>query len=176
MRITIISLVALLTLNACGAIAERASEEFIEQVVESSGEDIGDVDIDFDDDGSVTIESEEGSVSVGANVEIPDSLSVPVPSGAVAVVAFSDGATTSLSLTSDQGFDEVVEFYEDWASSFDPPLETSFMEYTTDDGAIKTMTWLDGPGTVSVTAAICFSVDTGELDDVCITIFEMPEG
>jgi len=176
MRITILSLVAMLTLSACGAVPERAAEEIIEQAAESNGDDLGDVDTDFDDEGSLTIESDEGTVSVGANVDIPDSLSVPVPSGAVAVNVFTDDTDTMVSLTSDQGFDEVVEFYEDWASSVDPALETSFMEYTTDNGVIKTMTWLDDPGTIAVTAAICFSVETGELDDVCITIFETPEG
>lgn len=49
------------------------------------------------------------------------------------------------------------------------------MEFTTDDGVIKTMTSLDDPGTVAVTAAICFNIDTGALHDVCITIFETPE-
>lgn len=174
MRTWIMGLAILLTLTACEAVAERATEELIEQAVESSGEDIGDVDIDFDDngEGSVSIQTDEGSVEVGTDVELPDTMATPVPSGAITRTVFTDGATLSASLTSDQSYEDVVAFYEDWAESFDPPLDASSLDYTVDEGVIKTTTWLGDPANTSVSVSICFDVETGGLDDVCITIFE----
>jgi hypothetical protein len=77
----------------------------------------------------------------------------------------------SASLWSDQSYDDVSAFYEDWAASFDPPLESSTLEYTVDDDVVKTTTWLSDTTSTAVTVAICFDVETGRLDNVCITIF-----
>lgn len=65
-RITIAAAVAAtLGLSACGAVAERATEQGLEQLIESSIDDeLGDFDIDLSD-GNFSIETDDGSFSFG---------------------------------------------------------------------------------------------------------------
>lgn len=67
-KITIAGAVAAaLGLSACGAVAERATEQGVEQLIESSIDDeLGDFDIDLDlSDGNFSIDTDDGSFSFG---------------------------------------------------------------------------------------------------------------
>lgn len=116
-------LAALFALTSCGEVAERATEEAIEQ---SAGGD-GEVDIDFDDDGgSFSVEGEDGSIEYDISGEgggdLPDDFpDVPLPDdlSIMSSAKQSAGDETLWSVTGQVGdedaegvFADIVDTYE----------------------------------------------------------------
>lgn len=112
-----------LVVTACGSIgeniAERATEEAIEQAAESEGG--GDVDIDVQEDGvsfSQSGEDGESEMQIGGDVEIPEELPVPVPDGGTVTSSssFSQDSETVYSVAVEypaEKYEEIVAFYDD---------------------------------------------------------------
>lgn len=86
----------------CGAIAEQATEEMVEQAIESQGG--GQVELDGND-GEMTIETEDGSMTFGSG-EVPAIVSdnLDLPSGNVTYaseMSGPEGATATVGLEVD---------------------------------------------------------------------------
>lgn len=189
------AIVALVVLTAaCGG--KSAEEELLEQILESGGADIGDLDIsgdgdDFnltmqdedgndinisgsgdDDEFSMTIEGDDGDTFVIGGGELPDGLITPVADGGSVGFAMSSGDERSVNLTYPEGsFESLVEFYDDrldLGGDNENRYETSF---SSEDGTFRTVGWNDSDGNWVVTVADCFGL-TGEFGSACVTIFE----
>lgn len=112
-----------LVTTGCGDLAEKVAEEALEEAIEA-GEG-GDIEIDFGDieDGEFTVTGEDGeSISFGST-ELPDDFDLPVPED-INVITSSfledpDGGKQGFVVleTDANRYEEVVSFYEDWAST-----------------------------------------------------------
>ncbi len=189
------AIVALVLLAAaCGG--KSAEEELLEQILESGGADIGDIDINSDDgefnltvqdeDGndisiagggddeefSMTIEGEDGESFVIGGGELPEGLETPVLDGGSVGFSMSSGGERSVTLTYPEGsFEALVSFYDDRldiGGDDGNRFETSF---TSEDGTIRTVGWNDTDSNWAVTVSDCFGLN-GELGSACVTIFE----
>ncbi|MCP3995707.1 MAG: hypothetical protein GY722_11665 [bacterium] len=78
-RLVVAIAALMLLVAACGG--KTAEEELLEQILENSGEDIGDVQINTDDDGNITIEmeGEDGEdISINTNDDGDDNVNITV--------------------------------------------------------------------------------------------------
>ena len=104
--LTISIAAASLMLPACSP-----GEELAEQIIESQ-EGVGDVEID-EDSGQVSVESEDGSVSIGGG-EVPEGFPIAIPDDAEVQAVIQNGSEATVSLSIDDQFESVKDFYEDW--------------------------------------------------------------
>ena len=115
-RIAALATIALLlgtALTGCGFAAEQASEAIVEG---STG-----ADVEIDDDGeSVSIETEDGSVEIsgGDSATIPDGFpkDVPLYDGALVMSQkfdTEDGVAYNIGIKTDDGANDVAEWYSD---------------------------------------------------------------
>ncbi|MCP4964939.1 MAG: hypothetical protein GY926_06860 [bacterium] len=189
----LVTLFALMLLAAaCGG--QSAEEALLEEILENSGEDIGDIDINTDDgnfninvegeDGedinitgggdddefSITVEGEDGETMTFGGGEVPDGVKSPIPDGGTVASTFSTGEDISVSLTyPGTSFDELVSFYDDRLdASDDERFESSF---TTEDGTFRSVVWSGADGDWTVNVSDCIGIN-GDLDSVCVSIFE----
>jgi len=118
-RVVLGSVVLAMVLSACGG-------AITEQIIESQ-DGVGNVEID-ENSGSVVIEFEdeegESSGTFGGG-EVPADFPVPVPSGGTVMGVFTTAGDTSLSLTySSTEFNDIKDFYANWAASAGEELST----------------------------------------------------
>ena len=191
----LIALFALMLLAAgCGG--QSAEEALLEEILENSGEDIGNVDIntddgDFslniegedgedisisgggdDDDFTMTVEGEDGETFSFGGGEIPEGLQVPIADGGDVISSFSSNSDKSVTLNYPASeFDQLVSFYDSQLGSGDS-VSRFESSYSTDDGNMRNVSWTDDDeGNWNVSVGDCYGTG-GDLDSVCVTIFE----
>lgn len=172
---------------ACGG--QSAEEELLEQILENSGEDVGDVNINTDDgefsisvegedgedisisssgdgdDAEITIEGDDGEVMTFGGGELPDGLTLPVPDGGTVQTAITSGTEVLASIQYVNGdFDELVGFYDAALSDEYERSETSF---TTEDGTFRNVFWNSDNGARSVAVGDCIGQE-----GICVNLIE----
>jgi hypothetical protein len=189
-----------LLIAACGG--QSAEEQLLEEILENSGEDIGDIDIDTgggdgdfsisiegegdgegftmtgsgdDENFEITVEGDDGETMTFGGGDIPDGLTVPVP----------DGGEVTMSLTSDQdisvalqypenAYDQLVAFYDSNLDVSSDSVDRYESTMSTEQGTIRSVNWNESNYGWTVNVSDCFGGVTGELDSICVTIFESP--
>lgn len=143
MRRTVVVIVAMLVVAACG----NAAENIAEQAIEADGG--GDVDIEVDDDGetvSMEFEDEDGSGSVSfGGGEIPDDFPLPVPDGGdvIQVVELSDGSQSVSMQYDPDDFESLSEEFVDHFSQFSDTQtstgtgESPFLNLISEEGGVS---------------------------------------
>lgn len=158
---------------ACGGAVDKISAEIAEKAIEASGD--GDVDVEVSgegDDLSVSIETEEGSLSVGGGSELPDDLGIPVPDGGnVTTAGTQDSAAFAAVEFSQDRYDELVSFYENWTASDDEEWEASTATIDMGGETQRSAQWYAGSSVILVNDCFSLSGDgDGGLTSACVTI------
>ncbi len=186
--------VLVLTAAACGGSAE---DELLEQILESGNDGISDIDIDSDtgelnisfegedgeevnvvsqgEDGefSMTIEGEDGETFTFGGGEVPDGMVTPIADGGTVVQSYSSDSDRSVSVEYSAGmYEQLVTMYDGVFDGVDNVSRTE-SSYTTEDGTIRTVGWYGGNGSTNVTVSDCYTISSGQLDSVCVTIYEL---
>ncbi|MDJ0952655.1 MAG: hypothetical protein QNJ81_03145 [Acidimicrobiia bacterium] len=186
--------VLVLTAAACGGSAEDA---LLEQILESGNDGISDIDIDSDtgelnisfegedgeevnvvsqgEDGefSMTIEGEDGETFTFGGGEVPADMVTPIADGGTVVQSYSSDSDRSVSVEySAAMFEQLVDLYEGVFAGVDDVSRTE-SSYTTEDGTIRNVGWYGGSGAINVTVSDCYTISSGQLDSVCVTIYEL---
>lgn len=182
----------LLVATACGG--QSAEEALLEEILENSGEDIGDIDINTDDgefsiniegedgedvnvsssgsddDVEITIEGEDGEVMTIGGGDIPDGLDLPIPDGGEVLTSITSGSDVlaTISYEGDR-FDELVAFYDAEINSDSDEISRNETSFTTEDGTFRSVNWADNDGTFFVSVADCTGIG-GEIGAVCVTV------
>jgi hypothetical protein len=191
----VISALVLLT-AACGG--ESAEERLVEEILENSGEDIGDVDINLggdgeefsiniqgedgqdinisgsgeDEDFSMTIEGDDGEVMTFGGGEVPDDLTVPYPSGGQVTGTFSSDTDVTVAFMFPRAeFDSIVSFYDDALDPDSDDVERNESSFSSEEGTQRSVFWYSSSGDFQVTVTDCYGLE-GELDSACVNIFE----
>ena len=167
----IILVVLALAVSACGTLAEKATEQIVEQAIES-GEG-GEVDLDIDTDaGTFSVETEDGSMQVGSGLDLPANLEIPVPTGGnVTSTQSGDGYAQALIAFPRERLEELVEFYEDWVDSQSGVFQTSNSQYSNDGELFRKYNWFAYESGVSVGVSDCYS-SSGEGIDACVSVLD----
>lgn len=180
--------VLVLVVAACGG--QSAEEALLEEILENSGEDIGDIDINTDDgefsinvegedgedisisssgdgdDAEVTIEGDDGEVMVIGGGEIPDGLELPVAPGGFVQTAITSGTEVIAALQYEGGdYDELVAFYDSELGGGD--FERSETSFTTEDGTFRNVYWISEDGNTNVTVGDCIGQD-----GICVNLIQ----
>jgi hypothetical protein len=156
---------------ACGNVAETVAEQIAE---EAAG---GDVEIDINDDGgNVSIESDEGTMEIGSELDLPDALSIEVPDGGSVTTVLDFDTDVSVVVSYDLGeFDNLIDFYTNWAAGQSEEFQSSINEFDSSDGvSFKTAVWLsnDSATTINLTSCYLAGSTEDEPDAVCLTVSE----
>jgi hypothetical protein len=172
MRKTLFTMAALCALvaAACGG-GESLAENLTERAIEGAGG--GNVDVEFDEDGEdfeVNVQTDEGSITIGGG-EIPDGLDVPVPDGGdvQSSMALNDDITVSVAWSGSE-YERLVSFYEDWTGAQDMEFEKNSSTFESDDGVLRNTSWYSSDRNTIISVGDCYSIESGELDDVCVNI------
>jgi hypothetical protein len=192
--IVIIALVMLTA--ACGG--KSAEEQLLEEIMENSGEDIGDVDISVDEEGEnfsinvqgedgedisisgsgddetfeMTVEGEDGEVMTFGGGEVPDDLTVPYPPGGDVTGTFSSETDVTVALMYPRNeFDSLVSFYDDALKSGSDDVERTESSFSSEEGDQRSVFWFSSNGDFQVSVTDCYGLE-GELDSACVSIFE----
>lgn len=192
--VVVISALVLLT-AACGG--KSAEEQLLEEIMENSGEDIGDLDINLDeddgnfsisvegedgedinitgsgddDDFSMTVEGEDGEVMTIGGGEIPEELTLPYVDGGDVVQSFVSNTDVTVVLQYPGAqFDQLVAFYDSELNSGD--VDRNESSYTTDDGTFRNVAWYPSSGDWTATVGDCFGTASGDLDTACVTLYQ----
>jgi len=180
MRKAVIALIGAIVfvVAACGggeSVGEKVAEKILEESLENEG--VGNVDIDIDEDGdgsvSIDVEGEDGgSISFGGG-DIPDELTVPVPSGGDVMTSFVSGGDVIVTLTYPSSeFDSLVDFYEDWTNGESDEFQTSKSTFESAEGVtIRTTIFLSSDSDTAINLTDCPIEDRY---DVCVSISESP--
>lgn len=193
----ILATVAVLALIVAGC-GDSAEERLVEEMIERSGGDVSDIDInnngdDFDmtiegedgetisvsgsgddDDFTMVIEGEDGEVMSFGSGEIPEGLETPIPDGGNVTSSLTAPGQVSVTLEYDQArFDELVATYDGVMSGdgVDRYESTS----SAGDDTIRTVSWSGNDGDTFVTVSDCYSTSSGEMDAVCVSVYETTE-
>ncbi len=191
-RIAIVLVALTLLAAACGG--KSAEDALLEKILESSSEDIGDIDINTDDgdfnisvtgeDGedisitgggdddefAITVEGEDGETMTFGGGEVPDGLQTPVPDGGEVVSTFSTGEDITVSLTyPGSSFEQLVSFFDDRLDfGSDNRFESSF---SSEEGTFRAVVWNADDGNWTVNVSDCYGLN-GDLDSACVSILE----
>jgi hypothetical protein len=191
-------LALVLVMAACGG--QSAEEELLEQIFENAGEDIGNIDINTDgddftiniegededgenfsitgggDDGDFefTIEGEDGETLTFGGGTIPDNLQIPIPDGGDVQSSIEGDGTVIITLIyPGSEFGNIVAFYDSQLNPDSDEVDRFETSFTSDEGQFDTVGWNATDGGWNVNLSTC-SVDTdGNLDQACLTIFQM---
>ncbi len=193
-RTTVIIAAALVVLVAgCGG--NSVEEAVVERMLEEAGGDIGDVNFDANGDGfemsvegedgetinvsasgddedfSMVIEGEDGeSMTIGGG-EVPEGMKTPVAAGGRVMSTFESSGDFSVSLEYPASmFDELVAQYDGYITGDGVSRYES--SSSANDGTVNTVTWVSADGSAQVSVSDCYSTDTGDLDAVCVSIYE----
>jgi hypothetical protein len=195
-RIVIVISALALVAAACGG--QSAEEELVERILESGGEDIGDVDIDTggdgefsiniqgedgedisvtgsgdDEDFEITVEGDEGETMTFGGGDIPDGLTVPVPDGGEVTMSLASAQDISVALQYPQSdYDRVVSFYDGTFDSDSDSVDRYESTYSTEDGTVRSVNWNESDYDWTVTVSDCFGSASGEMDAVCVTVYQ----
>lgn len=182
----------MLLLAACGG--NTVEEEILEQMLENSGEGIGEIDIDTSDGGdnfnmtvegedgeeititgggddeefSVTVEGEDGgTMSIGGG-DIPEGLTLPVVDGGDVLTSFvSDQDMSVMLLYPGAAYEQLVAFYEGQLPSGEDVYKSE-NTFTDDDGEHRSISWIGDSFMVSLQD--CEGPETNALDSVCVNL------
>ena len=195
-RLVIATSALVLLTAACGG--KSAEEQLLEEIMEASGEDIGDLDIDLGDDGEdfsiniqgedgedisisgvgddesfeMTVEGEDGEVMTFGGGEVPDDLSVPYPGGGEVTAVFSSESDLTVALMYPQTeFDSLVSFYDDALNPDSDDVQRNESTFSSDDGTTRSVFWIASEGGWQVSVTDCYGLE-GELNSVCLNIYE----
>jgi hypothetical protein len=155
MRVVALVMVGCTTvgLTACGAVAEKVSENATEKAIESANG--GNADVDINDDGSFSVKSKDGSFAVSADGELADGFptEVPLVEGKVeASWSSSDGDQQGWWVTLD--VDDAKAAYAEAKSSLEDSGYTITGDYQgTADGQFSGNLSAEGDWVVNVAAA-----------------------
>ncbi|MDJ0924129.1 MAG: hypothetical protein QNJ77_06160 [Acidimicrobiia bacterium] len=198
-RLFVVVSALVLLVAACGG--KSAEEQLLEEILENSSEDIGDIDIstggdgddfsiniqgedeegqDFsitgggnDDDFEITISGEDGEQMTIGGGEIPDELVLPYPPGGSVSSTFVTGSDVNVSLQYPAAqFDQLVSFYD---SELGSDAERSESTYSTEDGTFRNVFFNAQDGNWTVGISDCVGFTTGEFDTVCVTLYQIGE-
>lgn len=174
-RLMVVMVVGLaLAASACGAAVDKLNEEIAEQAVEAAGG--GDVDVEFSGDGdefSVNVETDEGSLSIGVGSEIPDELTIPLPGGGdVTTAGTQNGSAFAAVQFSQDRYDELVSFYEDWTTGDAGEWENSNTTIEMNGETQRTAQWFAGGSMILVSDCISISGGDTSFNSTCVTINE----
>ncbi len=143
----VLAIVALAgTATACGAVAERATEEIMEQAIENQGS--GNVDVELDEeDGGIQVTDDTGEVAIGSGAELPADFALPVPSGGEVLFSMdnTDGTAVTVQYEADR-FDELVATYDDFFAGQSDVQRSEISEP-------RNVSWITSNGLVSVSDA-----------------------
>lgn len=147
-------IVLALLLGACGSVAEKASEEVIENAIES--ESGGDVDVEVDGDGISVTGTGGESIAVGEGAEIPDSITLPIPDGGSVVFAMEVGSGASANIQyPGSRFEELVATYDSYFEGEETTRSESSnpasVSWLFDGGFVSVGESPDGTAVVSIT-------------------------
>jgi hypothetical protein len=161
-RLLVVFSALLLLLAACGG--QSAEEELLEQILENSGDDIGDVNIDLGEDGEgfnlnvtgddgedvtisgsgtdddmvITVEGDDGETMTIGGGEIPDDLQIPVAPGGEVQTSIVSGSEILVSLLYANGdYDQIVAFYDDQLDAGSDAVEKTETSFSTEDGTFR---------------------------------------
>ncbi len=191
-RLLIVIAAFVLLVAACGG--KSAEEELLEQILENSGEDIGNVDINLgedgdefnltvegedgedvsisggnDDDFSITVEGEDGETMTFGGGEIPEALELPVaPGGEVqSSITSNDEVLVSLQYTAGD-FDQLVAFYDSELNADSDDVDRSETSFTTEDGTFRNVYYAPASGSDwTVTVGDCIG-----LPGICVNLIQ----
>jgi hypothetical protein len=197
-RLVIAVSALVLLIAACGG--QSAEEALLEEILENSGEDIGDIDIDSGGDGDfsiniqgedgedisvsgsgddenleITVEGDEGETMTFGGGDIPDGLTVPVPDGGEVTMSLTSDQDISVALQYPQNaFDQLVAFYDSNLDASSDSVDRYESTMSMEQGTIRSVNWNESDYAWSVNVSDCISGATGDLDSACVTIFESP--
>jgi hypothetical protein len=183
----------LLLVAACGG--KSAEEELLEQILENSGEDIGDVDINLGEDGegfnltvegedgedinitssgddeddfTLTVEGEDGETMTIGGGEIPDDLQLPVAPGGEVQSSIAGGSEILVALQYVDGdFDQLVSFYDSQLNPDSEGVERNETSFTTEDGTFRNVYYAQDDGSWTVTVGDCIG-----LPGICVNLIQ----
>ncbi len=196
--ITALAIALSLIASACGGSTEdEIAERIAENLIENSDGDIKDIDINTNDGGlnitfegedgeevnvvsqgedgefNMTIEGEDGqSFSIGSG-SVPDGMKTTIADGGNVVQSYNSDNDRSVTIEYPSSrFDELVALYE---SEFQGVEDVSKFESSnsTDDGVIRNVGWFVSSGNTNVNVSDCYTMSSGALDAVCVTIYEL---
>ncbi len=189
-------LALVLVLAACGG--QSAEEELLEQILENTGEDIGNIDINSDDgdfsiniegegedgedfsitgggddeDFEITVEGEDGETFTFGGGSIPDSLQLPIPDGGDVQSSIEAEGDVIVTLAYPGGqFPSIVAFYDSQLNPDSDDVDRYESSFTTDDGQFDTVVWSATDGSWSVNLTTC-SLTGGGPDNACLSIIQ----
>lgn len=195
-RLFIVIAALVLLTAACGG--KSTEEQLLEEIIENSGEDIGDLDISLDEDGEnfsisvegedgedisisgsgddetfeMTVEGEDGEVMSIGGGEIPEGMTVPYPDGGTVMTSFVTESAISVTMTFPSGdFDRLVSFYDDSLNPDSDDVDRNESSFSSDEGTMRNVFWASSEQNWTVGVSDCFGM-TGELDSACVTISE----
>ena len=133
--------------------------------------------VDFDaDGGKVSIENDDGSIDLGSDLEIPDGLSIDVPSGGSVGSVLELDNEIVVALFYDIGeFENLVEFYADWTAEQPGEFDESTNEFESAERVLfKSVTWFGNDLSTSINIVNCFILDSSgdETEQVCLSLSE----
>ena len=160
---------------ACGGAVDKISAEIAEKAIEASGDGAVDVEVSGEgDDLSVSIETEDGSVSIGGGSELPDDLRIPMPDGGSVTTSGSQDSAAFVAVEFSQDrYDELVSFYENWTASDDEDWEASTATIDMGGETQRSAQWFAGSSAILVSDCFSLSGDgDGGLSSACVSISE----
>jgi hypothetical protein len=193
-RLLVVFSALLLLLAACGG--QSAEEELLEQILENSGDDIGDVNIDLGEDGEgfnlnvtgddgedvtisgsgtddemvITVEGDDGGTMTIGGGEIPDELQIPVPPGGDVQTSIVSDSEILVSIVYDgDSYDELVEFYDSQLDAASDAVEKTETSFSTEDGTFRNVYYGPSEGSDwTVTVGDCMLGEPG----ICVNIIQ----
>lgn len=156
--------IAVLALLVAGCGGNSVEEEILEQMLENSDEDIGELDLELGDDGdgfnlkvtgddgedisitgsgdddemTITVEGEDGETMTIGGGDIPAGLEIPVAPGGTVQTSISGGGEMVVALQYPTGdYDEIVAFYDEQLDSESDAVEKTETSFTTEDGTFR---------------------------------------
>lgn len=183
----------LLLVAACGG--KSAEEELLEQILENSGEDIGDVDINLGEDGegfnltvegedgeninitgsgddeddfTFTVEGEDGETMTIGGGDIPDELQLPVADGGEVQSSIVSESDVLVSLQYVDGdLDQLVSFYDAQLNPGSDNVTKNETSFTTEDGTFRNVYYAQDDGSWTVTVGDCIG-----LPGICVNLIQ----
>lgn len=194
-RLAVVFVSLLLVVAACGG--KSAEEELLEQIIESGGDDISDIDISSDDgefnlsiegedgedvsisgsgdddDFEITVEGEDGETMTFGGGEVPEGLDLPVAPGGDVQTSMTSNDEAFVSLEYPNGnFDQLVAFYDDALNAGSDEVEKSETSFTTEDGTFRNVFYNPDGGDWAVTVGDCIGLGDGS---ICVTLMQYSE-
>lgn len=116
--------------------------------------------------GEAVSEDAKGSASgflIGTTTELPQEFGIPAPAGGAIVAAYESNEALSATLVYEADlFDEIVAFYDDWATGTGESLDSWTNDYLEGDIERHRSTWTDDADDPNAATATTVSVVTCE--------------